>query len=106
MGPARIYPWRKMRQSRAPSSAPDTFFVAQSWADCTTNMAGFNFRQPQGPHAIRHAFGAILKKKHVREELRADLLGHAGKSETSERYCEPTEIAAMYKLLCKMPVAA
>lgn len=56
-----------------------------------------------GSHAIRHAFGAILKKKHVRKELRADLLSHAGKSETSERYCEPTEIAAMYKLLCKMP---
>src|SRR5260370_24691548 len=58
-----------------------------------------------GSHAIRHAFGAILKKKHVREELRAALLGHAGKSETSERYCEPTEIAAMYKLVCKMPTA-
>ena len=56
-----------------------------------------------GSHAIRHAFGAILKKKHVREELRADLLGHSGKSETSERYCEATEIAAMYKLVCKMP---
>jgi integrase len=56
-----------------------------------------------GSHALRHAFGAILKKKHVREELRADLLGH-GKSETSERYCEATEIAAMYKLVCKMPV--
>ena len=34
-----------------------------------------------------------LEKKHVREELRADLLGHR-KSETSERYCEATEIAA------------
>jgi hypothetical protein len=56
-----------------------------------------------GSHALRHAFGAALKRKHVREELRADLLGHAGKSETSERYCEPTEIAAMYKLVCKMP---
>src|SRR5258708_2986823 len=56
-----------------------------------------------GSHALRHAFGAILKKKYVREELRADLLGHSGKSETSERYCEATEIAAMYKLVCKMP---
>jgi integrase len=56
-----------------------------------------------GSHALRHAFGATLKKKHVREELRADLLGHSGKSETSERYCEATEIAAMYKLVCKMP---
>jgi hypothetical protein len=57
-----------------------------------------------GSHALRHAFGAILKKKNVREELRADLLGHRGKTETSERYCEATEIAAMYKLVCKMPI--
>src|ERR1700719_4570213 len=47
MGPARIYPLRKMHRSRAPSIAPGTFFVAQSWADCITNMAGFNLRQPQ-----------------------------------------------------------
>ena len=57
-----------------------------------------------GSHALRHAFGAQLKKRHVREELRADLLGHRGKSETSERYCEATEIATMAKLLRKMPV--
>src|ERR1700674_4734541 len=44
--PARIYPWRK-RRSRAPSIAPGAFFVAQSWADCITNMAGFNLRQAQ-----------------------------------------------------------
>src|SRR6266404_3534241 len=43
MGPARIYPWRKMHRSRAPSIAPGIFFVAQSWADCITNMPGFNF---------------------------------------------------------------
>jgi hypothetical protein len=47
MRPARIYPWRKMHRSRAPSIAPGTFFVAQSWADCITNMAGFNLRQAQ-----------------------------------------------------------
>jgi hypothetical protein len=46
MGPARIYPWRKMRRC-APSIAPGTFFVAQSCADCITNMAGFNLRQAQ-----------------------------------------------------------
>jgi hypothetical protein len=57
-----------------------------------------------GSHALRHAFGAILKKKHVPEELRADLLGHRGKSETSERYCEATEIATMAKLVRKMPI--
>src|ERR1700693_3763096 len=47
MGPARIYPWRKMHRSRAPSIAPGTFFVTQPWADCITNMAGFNLRQAQ-----------------------------------------------------------
>jgi hypothetical protein len=45
MGPARIYPWRKTRRSRASSIAPGAFFVAQSWADCITNMAGFDLRQ-------------------------------------------------------------
>jgi hypothetical protein len=39
-----------MRRSRAPSIAPGTFFVAQSWADCITNMAGFNLRQAQPVH--------------------------------------------------------
>ncbi|MEH2563553.1 hypothetical protein V1289_003180 [Bradyrhizobium sp. AZCC 2289] len=37
-----------MRRSRAPSIAPGTFFVAQPWADCITNMPGFNLRQAQG----------------------------------------------------------
>ena len=37
-----------MHPSRAPSIAPGTFFVAQSWADCITNMAGFNLRQAHG----------------------------------------------------------
>jgi hypothetical protein len=41
-----------MHRSRAPSIAPGTFFVAQSWADCITNIAGFNLRQAQ---AIQHA---------------------------------------------------
>src|SRR6202023_2751071 len=45
MGPARIYPWRRMHRSRAPSIAPGTFFVAQSWAGCIINMPGFNLRQ-------------------------------------------------------------
>src|SRR6202795_714402 len=47
MGPASIYPWRKMHRSRAPSIAPGTFVVAQPWADCITNMPGLNLRQSQ-----------------------------------------------------------
>src|SRR5476649_1806938 len=58
MGPARIYPWRKMHRSRAPSIAPGTFFVAQPWADCITNMPGFNLRQAH----------RILQFSHVRTD--------------------------------------
>jgi hypothetical protein len=47
MGPARIYPWRRMHRSRAPSIAPGTFFVVPSWAGFITNMPGFNLRQAQ-----------------------------------------------------------
>jgi hypothetical protein len=42
-----------MRRSSAPSIAPGTFFVAQSWADCITNMAEFNFRQPQVRYILK-----------------------------------------------------
>jgi hypothetical protein len=42
-----------MHRSRAPSIAPGTFFVAQSWADCITNIAGFNLRQAQPTCDIR-----------------------------------------------------
>jgi hypothetical protein len=38
-----------MHRSRAPSIAPGTFFVAQPWADCITNMPGFNLRQECQP---------------------------------------------------------
>ncbi|MBB4427611.1 integrase [Bradyrhizobium sp. CIR48] len=57
-----------------------------------------------GSHAVRHLFGAQLKKKLVAEEDRADLLGHGGDSETSERYCEPHEIATLLKFVEKLPV--
>jgi hypothetical protein len=57
MGPTRIYPWRKTHRSPARSIAPGTFFVAQPWADCITNMPGFNLRQahvgqPKGENRI------------------------------------------------------
>ena len=57
-----------------------------------------------GSHAIRHLFGARLKKKGVSEEDRGDLLGHVGDTETSERYCEPHEIEFLYAIVQKLPV--
>ncbi len=57
-----------------------------------------------GSHAVRHLFGAQLKKKLVTEEERADLLGHGGDSETSERYCEPHEIETLMQFVLKLPL--
>jgi hypothetical protein len=51
-----------MHRSRAPSIAPGTFFVAQSWAGCITNMPGFILRQAQAV--------AILREHHRRGTAR------------------------------------
>lgn len=57
-----------------------------------------------GAHAVRHLFGAQLKKKRLSKEDRADLLGHGGDSETSERYCEPHELETLFEFIMKLPV--
>src|ERR1700692_1577307 len=65
MGPARIYPWRKMHQSRAPSIAPGTFIVAQPWADCITNMPGSDLRQAQpGVRLVLEADDNVISIPH------------------------------------------
>ena len=68
MGLAPIYPWRKMHRSRAPSIAPGTFFVAQPWADCITNMPGFNLRQAQEGRVM--ALGCRNRIREIDEALR------------------------------------
>ena len=55
-------------------------------------------------HQIRHSFNNELKQKRVSEEFRADLMGHAGKSETSERYCDPLLIDVQVEELAHLPV--
>lgn len=57
-----------------------------------------------GSHAVRHLTGAQMKKKLVTEEGRADILGHGGDSETSERYCEAHELETLLVFLNKLPV--
>ncbi|QOZ67286.1 DUF6538 domain-containing protein [Bradyrhizobium arachidis] len=57
-----------------------------------------------GAHAVRHLFGAQLKKKLLSKEDRADLLGHGGDSETSERYCEPHELDTLFEFILKLEV--
>ena len=55
-------------------------------------------------HQVRHHFGNALKQQRVAEEFRADLLGHGGKTETTERYCSPIGIKLQLEELAKLPV--
>lgn len=57
-----------------------------------------------GAHAMRHLLGAQLKKRLLSKEDRADLLGHGGDSETSERYCEPHELGTLFKFVMELDV--
>lgn len=57
-----------------------------------------------GAHAVRHLFGAQLKKRLLTKEDRADLLGHGGDSETTERYCEPHELDTLFEFIMKLEV--
>src|SRR5258708_16306450 len=58
MARASIYPWRRMRRSRAPSNGLGRFFAAQFSAGCTTNMSGFDFRQAQPALTLKEAVAA------------------------------------------------
>jgi hypothetical protein len=82
MGPARIYPWRKMHRSRAPSIAPGTFSVAQSWADSITDMPGFDLRQA-------HLLSGKAKQGKRHEGSRVNHLapGHAAKRRRGVATC-------------------
>ena len=55
-------------------------------------------------HSIRHGFNSQLKATLVHAEERADLMGHGGNSETTERYAEPIRLKRALDLLQKLPV--
>lgn len=54
-------------------------------------------------HSFRHALGNNLKQARVHTEIRADILGHGGKGETDERYCDPIALRSMLDDLIKIP---
>jgi len=56
------------------------------------------------PHQFRHFFNDELKQQRVTQEFRADLMGHGGDSETSERYCNPVKLELQMEELLKLPV--
>lgn len=56
------------------------------------------------PHQIRHFFNNDLKQKRVSAEFRADLMGHGGTTETTERYCNPIDVSVQQEDLAKVAV--
>ncbi|GGK38851.1 DUF6538 domain-containing protein [Salinarimonas ramus] len=56
------------------------------------------------PHQVRHLFGNVLKQRGVAAEIRADLLGHGGTDETTERYCDAAELKLQLVTLAKLPI--
>src|SRR5450756_424585 len=45
---ARTYRWVRMHRHHAVFTEPGIFFAVRSWADCITNMFGFDLRQAHG----------------------------------------------------------
>lgn len=55
-------------------------------------------------HQFRHFFNNELKQKRVSHEFREDMMGHRGRSETTERYCDPVMIELQREDLAKIEV--
>ena len=101
-----------MRRSRALSIALGTFFVAQSWEDCITNMAGFNLRQaqPRRQRATGNTESVILgvdqdqlarvsdfNRLDRRRRFR-DLVGHEVRPPLADRPWTPEDEASLVEL--------
>jgi hypothetical protein len=105
MARARIYPRRKMHRSRAPSIAPGTFFVVQSWAGYTTNMPGFDLRQAQAfsDPARGWAIGILLEMEAIRE---CEEHGHMRDRTDPDAWKRAREIASRYPFRGATPAEA
>ncbi len=57
-----------------------------------------------GSHSARRGFGNSLKQERVGAEERAELLGHGGKTETTERYCGGYDLQILQGAILKLPV--
>ena len=97
LGYTRLFPDLHSPSSKSPLGDRfyDEFKPVLTAAD--TNETGFVI------HSVRRGFGNALKQKRVTEEERGDLLGHVGKTETSERHCDAFEIETLNKLILEVP---
>ena len=54
-------------------------------------------------HSLRHTVGSNLKGSGIVSEMRADLLGHKGKTTTEETYAEQAALEALRDLIHSLP---
>ncbi|WP_291547327.1 DUF6538 domain-containing protein [Bosea sp. (in: a-proteobacteria)] len=92
LGYTHLFPELRSPTSRSPLG--DRYYDEWSQAKLAGTSA----------HPLRHAFNDELKQSRVTEEMRADMMGHGGKSETSERYANAFKLSAQAQDMEKIPV--
>lgn len=92
LGYMHLFPELRSPTSRSPLG--DRYY--DEWSKA--KMAGTS------AHPLRHAFNDELKQRRVTEEMRADMMGHGGRSETSERYANAFKLSAQAQDMEKIPV--
>lgn len=91
LGYQRVFPELFSPSSRSPSG--DRFYDEVSPA---MQACGFT------THQIRHFFNNTLKQAGVHAEIREDLMGHGGETETTERYVDAAYAALQLAAIAKM----
>jgi integrase len=101
LGYKRLFPDLYSPTTRSPLGDRfyDEFIPVLKWA-CEEEGVALRFVL----HSIRHGFNSRLKHKSVDAEVRADLMGHAGKTETTERYANPVELRRALREITKLPI--
>jgi integrase len=100
LGHRRVFPdlYSPSSKSLLGDRLYDEFMPVLTWA-CIIEGVDLKFVL----HSIRHGFNSRLKAKDVSVEDRADLMGHGGDSETSERYADPILLEKSLEVITKPP---
>ncbi len=101
LGYRRVFPDLYSPTSNSPLGDRfyDEFMPVLEWA-CKIEKVELEFVL----HSIRHGFNSRLKAALVHAEERADLMGHRGDSETTERYADPILLKRALDVLNKLPI--
>jgi integrase len=100
LGYRRVFPDLHSPTSKSPSGDRfyDEFMPVLAWA---CKIEGVDLKVVL--HSIRHGFNSRLKARNISVEDRADLMGHGGDSETSERYADPILLQKALDIIKQLP---